>query len=795
MAQDPYAFANFKTIQSGDRFYLRLQGNIHIVEEANSGWVCRSTNGAALLVVWSPEIPQDVVLWRATDDLGAGGGTLLITVDGAVNTGLTFVNQAITLGLPPVRWTLNRFGGYSNNAVPGYGWEPNAFTMTLEGAGSGRAVGLNFIDQRTLELLYIEEAPAPPAAHCSLLYVDGQRDRGRLSAQGQVCFNVREAVSGMFLAFADMATAGQSRRAILTPSPADAALCQLKALHATDVGYQFMLGIVGSPLLLGTDANKQLVFGNAGGDFANVASTTISVGKDQFDFDTVQDWAVGVGISDFYVAQDLTLVPLSGSSANFSAASVLNTGRRPTLHGRNHAMAPQAALRFEFRLNSFERLRLGFTDLLQGRVGIMKPLLYLAKSNGTGDQNPETALVVGQKQHPGCLTFPASYTVSWAPEVVPVVDLPIALGDCSLRWLSGNTSDPGGNVFWVSATGENGSYQNTFTVLRSYPMQDQAQLFYDLEAQAVPRNCGAIKLIPYESNLGSLSNELFRNYVPACERWVLDPVVNPNDEGNVTIFIRKTGNGVNSCDAAFYMMSSSDAQVFPLVIVEVITVPENLQVEIHTETPLVSQFTLGPGTYSASIIKALHPEWPLNTNMTAWLYCSAINPRTLFIAKTCSGFPGSKSLAWQPQSTDCDQFMQNACVGPLFNSASCGCFQDIARAQAKGLPSALIAQIIPNPQCTGPVCALGSAYRKRTWDAPCQDVCRQIIIGRGTDYIQAGDQTLACGGDIYNVGQGDAPAPALKKKADAGWIVAFAVFSVVAAIFLVVFIVYWLRAK
>lgn len=773
-------FENFRSAQAGDVFYLRLSGKpASRPVPADSGWVCEDAQ-QQVTVLWQPEPPASALLWTV-EATGPGlGDEIWLDIRDASGRGLVAdAHGFVRLETGLCRLWLSRFVGYSDNFVPGYGWEARGFVAALGNDSSSRPT-LN-LDEATRRLVLTANLSISTnlAAVCSLLYVQNiARDAEQLSQPGQLALNVLVEPGG-WLAWSPLKAVGSSRAAVLTSDRSRAALVQLRSLLRTDRGWRFVLGVVASPWQLGVDSSRRLVFGQAGGESADVVTMTIAVDALQFAVDRPQAWAVQVTTFGYVVTSNLTLGPPD-------------------------AIAP----RFRLVVNPWQRLLLGFSDLLQGHINVVFPRMVIARSDVEPTAPEPEAFITARKRDGGCIAFD-EYVVNWFPEVVPEDDVPIALGDCALRWISGNAErELGGiNVFWLSASGH--GPQTVKTILRSYPMADGAQCLVDLTTGTVPDNCGSVRLQLYPSNLGATPTQTTQNLVPTCyTRWAQGPLTDPFDDGYVCIFDSASNGPADPCGTIRGCLSASEFEPFTNLRVSAIVVPENLMVQLHLfdqnqidegssgrrrRAPILN-LVLGPGSYAQEQLRIIEPRWPLVSVPLVWAYCSNINPRTIYVAKACSGFPGTASKVWQPPSLSCDAFMEQACSGPLLNAAACGCYLDIARFRAMGLDAATTSLLVRNPPCTGEICARGSAFRASTWNNDCGDICRSLVDVQGDDVTVNGVQQLACKGNVYNFTQPEAAAEVVEEWPWA-WVGAFGALAAVAILFMVLFAVFFARSR
>lgn len=758
-------FANYESVARNDLFYLRFNGATGLGQSVlpeNSGWLC-ALSSDELSAVWAPEPPATAVLWRAQAGLSGAGTIEVVGVESglrlALGPGIDGRNVRIVLRAAGPPWTFSQFRGYSNNQVPGYGAEVNWFQLALSG------VSLFLRSDKSV----LGSALAVQPAALSLLYLQGARDN--LQQENQVSFNLRAVPQGTWLTWD---ASGSPRRLIL--SSERAAQFQAKSLlEVTDV-FQFTIGLVASPWLVGTDRRgnpgvglegNRLVLGQGSEESGLVATTTFVVPAADFRFNVPVPLRCVVGTSFFSVTEDLEL-------------------RRDLT---DKTLPSQL---FEFVLDAPRRLRLGFSDILGGHVAVTQPLGIRA-----ANQAPDSLLpLVGQRDQPGCTTW--AIDTRWYPEVVAATDVPVALSDCYMRWTSGNANDPGGNLFYIGS-GSPGEPQNQKTLLRSYPMAFEAQCFVDTTTQTVPPLCGAVQLHLFSSNLARLPAPRFLDLAMECVPYARDPLVYPDREGWVSIFWRDVRNlPEDPCHTYSVQLTSTMTRAYPNVIVSAVVVPENLMLRLIVESgPVPSpELTLFPGTYSLNSLLLLAPNWP-QVARTIRTFCMTVNPRSMFIAKMCSGFAGPQSAVYRPQSDECNAFMRDKCQSDqLFNSAVCGCFQDQNWFKSLWLPDDVITKMVNAPQCFGPVCALGAAYRIPDWTVPCGDICQQVIAGNGTAWQLSGEFQLTCNGSIYNVGQQNAPPPGALTPQTLTWIVVFAVLAALTVVFvLALLLVKLLRKK
>ena len=529
-------FKNFATISTGDSFFLRFTGSDGVRPGPdNSGWVCEVNS--VLTVVWQAEPPLSAILWVVR---GVDGTS--VTVQTADGRGLVAVGTTLVLNSGATAWQLNRFIGYSNNFVPGYGWEPNAFTTTFPGVTTWFAM-----DAVTRRL-----GLSAKAAACTWLYVENtDRDAAQLTLENQLAFNVRVWPSGNWLRWSSSYAFGSSRPAELTSDRSTAALLQVRSLLETDSGFQFTLGVVASPWLLGADSTRRLVFGQPGGDTSSVATMTISVPPQEFAVSKRQGWLATVTTVRYLIEESLLLVPSDGPSLTTS---------------------------FEFVVNPLERLRLGFADVLAGKINVVKPTHLVEKVTTGPGALPDEVYIVGQRHLPGCVSFP-TYDLSWYPDVLPEDDVPVALGDCRVRWISGSPDlEPEGNVYWLSSVRPPGRELQTLpTVLRSYPMEDQTQCLVDVATGLVPPNCGAVRFSLFPSNLGQTNTHTVQNLAGLqCTQWADAPLHEPNNDGYVYIFDYSANNVTNPCQVPDAHIGASNFLEYLNRRLSAIVVPENL---------------------------------------------------------------------------------------------------------------------------------------------------------------------------------------------------------------------------
>jgi hypothetical protein len=463
-------------------------------------------------------------------------------------------------------------------------------------------------------------------------------------------------------------------------------------------------------------------------------------------------------------------------------------------------------MQFEFVQQTASRLQLAYSNALQGHVGIVSVFAF---RGSLSTQQQSAVAVTGQRRKPGCAgnveldaDLGAQFALSWAPEVVPLGQVPSAFEDCYVRWVSGDTDQPTGNLFYLSSTGD-GQYQTRATPLRVWPMQDRSFCFVDLFAvpgpMAVPPLCGALQLRPFQSNLGNFPTGTFLDFLPSCAYWAAAPVTTTDDEGYVTLFLDKDGwnSPASPCSRWQAAVASSEfAEVFANAgSLLAVVVPENLSLQVQTVTGPSVRLNLGPGTYGTDAFRLLEPQWPLPPARPGLaMYCTTVNPRSIFIAKMCSGFAGAKSSRYVPQKDECNQFMRGKCTSEqLFNSSVCGCYQDQADIQSRGLPQNITAAMVNRPQCFGTVCALGSAYREREWLDPCGEICQQVIVAVGSDYAQNVNQVMSCGGELWNLADQNEPVQTTPSATPAWLLGLFAALGALAVIFAVLFAVFYSR--
>jgi hypothetical protein len=297
--------------------------------------------------------------------------------------------------------------------------------------------------------------------------------------------------------------------------------------------------------------------------------------------------------------------------------------------------------------------------------------------------------------------------------------------------------------------------------------------------------------------LGNFPTGAFLDFVPSCAYWARAPVTTTQNEGYVTLFLDTENTAQNPCGRAqAYVASTQFAEITALYgALLAVVVPENLSLQIRTVTAPRLSLTLGPGTYDAATLRFLEPSWPLPPARPGLVvYCSTVNPRSIFIAKMCSGFAGAKSSRYVPQTLDCDVFMRSKCISEqLFNSSVCGCYQDQADIQSRGLPTGITAQMVNRPQCFGNVCALGSAYRESEWLEDCGMICQQVIRAIGSDYAQNVNQVMSCGGDLFNLAEPNEPLVPANEPTPAWLLGLFAALGSLAVVMIVLFAVFYSR--
>ena len=706
------------------------------------------------MVVWAADVPSSAVKF----EINRLSGQLTWTVSelGTRNT-LAVEGQSVVRLLPNGNvstWTLTRFTGYSNNQVPGFGWEPNFFAVQLAGFGY-----LSVEPQQPQPLSLV--VSQSPVYQFTALYIEGQRD-----SLFQVCVNVRAVPQQLWLSTDQSNLSGD---AVLVSDRRQAAVLRLSGFLSSQRTCQLSL-VASSASLSADQSSNVLTFGSSTGTAGSTPLALELPTVADFEFQSPAPWTVIAATQRFVVRPD----PLGTRLLLFPA--------------NDPGLAPQL---FEFVLDTGPRLQLGFVNSLDSRVNIISPVSFPSQLVAA---QPSVFEVVGLRRDPGCTRLSLFPQLNWSPELVPFYSATVSrlFDDCLLRWVSGNASDLPGNVFYIRSTGED-EYQNRpeLSRLRPYPMQNQSLCFVDVLTGQVPGFCGALQLRPFESNLGVFATGKFLDFAPQCMSWALAPTTTVNDEGYVTVFMSDANSGLEICQmpraripsfelASFYGLNSW---------VVAIVVPENLLLQLSVSSPGIT-LRLGPGTYSMQTLTLIEPRWPAMVPISFEAYCSTVNPRSVFISRMCSGFAGARSLVYRPQSNECDMWMRQKCsTEQLFNSAVCGCYQDQARLAAQGLPDYIQGPMVNRPQCFGSVCALGSAYREREWLEPCGAICQQVIVGNGESFRQSGIQTMSCGGSIYNLADtnnqlpGQAPVPS--------WMIA--VLSVVAALailFLILFAVY-----
>jgi hypothetical protein len=665
---------------------------------------------------------------------------------------VTLINNQLVLqtSIEGPNWSLTGdFPGYSNNQVPGFGWEPNSFPI---GFGSGW-FGLS-ANSSVLVLA------GGPTTLFSFLYISGSRD----ALDTNVCFNLRTPdqrwlVLGREPGQASLALSGQQFNLRFGGL--------IAAQQNSIAGYSFQLLLLASSLSLGVlDAGTEAArLGFQSSDLVNFTPATFFA-PGQLQFNTP------------------TFVTLTAASQTY-VLSATDQGDVRLVPADNQ----QTQIAFEFVLNTARRLELAFTDVLQGHVNVTSPWALPSQNVQIA---PAEFEVVGQRRQAGCARLQIFPQLNWSPEIVP--DTTITSGvslslfqPCAMRWTSGNAPN---NLFFVSARFD--QVQTQPTSLMPYPMQGTRLCFVDMSVGQVPPLCGALQLKLYESNLGNFPTGTFVNFESQCLSWAVGPTTTTNDEGLAYIFMSDNNNAANPCALPKIGVPSFENVHFERVTTRImaIVVPENLLLQINF--PVSGNFVvkLGPGTYNQQSLSIIEPRWPTVVVPNFEVYCCTVNPRSIFIAKMCSGFAGARSAVYRPQSSECDLYMRTKCqVDQMFNSSVCACYQDQKRLASMGLPQQLTATMVNRPQCFGSFCALGSGYREAEWLEGCGNICQQTFVGNGDRFRQAGVQTLACNGDIYNFTTGNAPAQSIGSVEP--WVIAVFVLAAVAAfIFLVLFAVY-----
>ena len=664
------AFANYTTIETGDRFYLRFCGSAALMVPENSGWLCRGSEVGEVAVIWAADTPDSAILWQTQSQ---NPGSLRVSTSDAMIPENLVPGDSGTIVLRPTagpNWILSRFAGYSNNQVPGFGVEPNFFSLAVGDARTTLATASG--PPGRARRVYLDSTADGNPMLLSLLYWDGPRDN--LSAPGPealVCFNLRAIPQMTWLGWSDLSSFGLRRRAVLVDSQENAEPLQTRSLLPIGSGaseqQQFALAVVASPWVLGADSDpaRSLLFGTPGGELATVGQTSLLTAKAEFRLGNIAPVSAVIGTLAFSIVAD-----------EFGGLAL------------TEKTDPRAGTQqFQFVLQQRPRLQLGFADILAGHVGIVSPFAFKAQNSVT---IPEPIEIVGQRRLSGCASL-SQFELNWAPELVPSTDIPRAVGDCFLRWTSGNVgqannpNNPYGNQYFISSS-RDGQYQTVATLLRTFPMQSQTLCFVDLETGRVPAMCGSVLLKPFQSNLGLLPTGQYQDFMPGmCQEWAAGPLSSLDDEGLASVFTTKGNLPASPCQSPAAQLASTELVEFTNDEILAVVIPQNLLLQIGVLGTSV-KLRLGPGSYSAATLRLINPDWPLNRSVPLEAYCCTVNPRNLFIAKMCSGFAGPKSSVYVPQSSSCNDFMRARCTkDQLFNSSVCGCFQDQARIQSAGL--------------------------------------------------------------------------------------------------------------
>ena len=801
-------FHNFETLAQGDRFFLRVGGSRldPVVLPDLSGWLCVDRQTRTCFVTWAASPPVSCPLWTVLDlnvPTRQPDGVYMTVYGETADLGtfaLDFVPNATENQLvrivegpnPSCVFFSSGFSGYSDNSVPSYGFEEHAFVIRDQ---FGQTLGLTAQDSQP-ELCY---KLGLDSSGFNCLYYDGPRDS---LSQGNVAVRVfvqtppaRSAKNKrLYLGLGEnLATSSSSlvRPAYLTELPEQAVVCQLRGVVQTDQESSFAVGVVGSVWALSSDNSLNLVWGQPSASQA-VSTVFAKTDSSPLELDSPTTWTIQRGSSQYVVVvQSLTSMVLRQLSPTTGPSSLV-FGFEPV---------PSKRLLLNWNPSSAPEL--------QGSVSVLRPTLVLNQAKVTGG-SPNFGLptpgpsLLGSLASPGCeiaraqgdepndLGFP-----NWFPVLQPFDPSTPVTERALVSWVSGNAP---GNTYWLSA--QNGP-QNVRRTLIVLPMALSAVCLIDYATGQVPLNCGAVRLNPLDSNIGAFPMFAAQKHIPDqpsfsnCQLLFGQNLTQNSDEGFAWIFENPNCSTSGNQPSSNWLKIASTQTIGPITMaVRAVIVPENLFLTVRQTTGVNrAVLFLRPGTYTGSSLLVVDSRWPApGTVVTFTATCSTVSPRSFYIANSCMGSAATESQVWVRDKPDCNNFFDAQCVsGPLANSAQCGCFQDIAWLQSLGLGDTG-AKMINAPQCWGRVCPLGSGYRKAGWTQGCGMICSQLIAGSGRDFYQSGIQTMSCGGDVYPIPaatQTPAPVPANTT----GWVVAIVAAGVTALVFLILFVVFYVKRK
>lgn len=734
-------FENFKSVMAGDRFYLRAGGSASsaAVEERRSGWLCLSEDQRNLVVTPSIAPPPTALVWQARSVTG-------LRVTAASNgLGLTFArnaepSQLVGLANGESTWTLAGFQGYSDNSVPGFGYEANAFLLRDP---FGQDLGFDAEGR----LCYNSE----DAAGFNLLYVSGPRD-----TIATVVFRVSNVFQGQTRYLALGSPAGPTAQNVSWTSDAKrATLCQVRGateqkdpekVRMEEGEFRFLIGIAASEWILGSDVNRALIWGLPS-EKVTLTPLFASV-PGVLQLDVASDWTVQVGIVHMKIGSNLVL------QQNL-----------------------ERGLEFVLRAAPEARLLLSWSKLLQARVAILQPLALRNEARVAGTQSSEALpspprKIVGQRGQPGCRVLEdQTLEARWFPELQGTFLSMTTESTTVITWVSGNAPD---NVLFLSAQPGLQSVRRSVSL---HPMAQDSVCVVD-ETGSVPPLCGALVLQFVQADLNA-----FTVVAPSppylqsatCEQLYGQNLISPDSEGYAWIFPNETCSG-----GTFIRLASTESSLNNQMNVAAVIVPENLRLNLVLQSV---KLVVTPGQYNRKSLNALDSRVPLQGTLSFSAYCSTLSPRAVFVANACNGSSASRSLVWKEGEPDCNAFFDAACTTVLKNAAICGCYADIEEIMSYGL-GATGATMVTRPQCWGRVCSLGTAYRKNTWKQPCGAICQQLILGSGRDWLLAGKATIACNGSIYNTTS--SAAAAAQPQDNNAWFIAMciAIATTIAAVIL-----------
>lgn len=695
-----------------------------------------------MVVRWAVSPPPDALLFQC---LEVDGLTLrLVTVTGLsmqLSAGLVRLES-----VPPGLVQISRFVGYSQNAVPGFGFEPG-FLLRLDGS----LLGL----QESSNQLTASQAGA--AAVFNFLYESGPRDTAANSAFRLVA---RTSAGPRYLGYGS--TPGSEsgvRRAALVRDPGAAAVCFARSLLETDDGRytSFSVGVVGSSWTLSSDYDLALVFGQPSETQALVTVFARVDGSLRLD-GVPQLWTVQRGVSQFGIPANLVLSQIVLSQTSSAVA---------------FALEPVPAARLFLAWNNSN---LG----LQGSVGVMSPHALRAESSPDAlvPSFPADS-VAGLSNAAG--VRPAA-SDNWFPVLQPLV--PAAVPSTStfeayVSWVSGSSE------YFLSARSGPQTERRT---LQLWPMNLDAICLVD--TGAVVPGCGALQPRLLESNTGAFPMYAAQKLLnaSACQSLFAQSLTQNDSEGFVWVF---SNNTCSTQQPGFLRLASTDILGPVSMNVQAVVVPENLTLTLQQQNG-PGLLRLRPGLYTAASLVAADRFWPPGV-VTFVAECSTLGPRSFYIAKACMGSAATESQVWKPGQADCNSFFDAQCpAGPLKNASECGCYLDQAWIQSLGLGETG-AKMVTAPQCWGRVCPLGSAYRKQIWTNGCGRICSQTVIGGGRDWRQAGVQEIRCSGQNYNTVPAQEAAPPPQQELSDTWVAAVVAAGLLAVLFLALFLTLGLR--